>query len=110
MKLTIEIDDDKYLESYLSIVSLGALDCLKKGLIDGYEAMKIIYRPAMIDKMEELFPNLGNAIHLGTELSDVADIVPEALDKSIEQIRELNFKSIELTDDRKQHIFYKLEE
>ena len=32
MKLEIKIDEKSYIESYLSMVSLGALECIDKGL------------------------------------------------------------------------------
>lgn len=51
--------------------------------------------------------NLGEAIHLGTELEDVSEIVPDKLHDSIEQIRLLNETSIEFNNDSKQHVFYK---
>lgn len=51
--------------------------------------------------------NLGEAIHLGTELEDVSEIVPDKLHDSIEQIRLLNETSIEFSNDSKQHVFYK---
>lgn len=108
MKLIIEIDDDTYLQSYLSILSIGILECLEKGLITYDDAMNILYFPKIIDKFEEIFPDLGSAIHLGTELEDVAELIPEKLEQSICEIRKLNSKSIKFNEDRKQHIFYKI--
>jgi len=110
MKLTIEIDDDKYLESYLSIVSLGVLECIKRDLIDFDDAMHLIYLPSMIDKLEKLFPDLSNAILTGAQLEDVFSHVPDSFDGVVEEIRELNYKSIGLTCDKKRHVFYKLKE
>ena len=110
MKLTIEINDSSFIESYLSIVSLGVLKCLRKKIIDCDDAMNLVYFPGMINKLEELMPNLGNAIHLGTELENVVSIIPEKLDESIEQIRELNYSSVKLNQDNKQHVFYSLTE
>ena len=108
MKMIIEIDDESYLKSYLSILSVGILECLEKNLISYDDAMSLLYFPGIIDKFEKMFPKLGKAIHLGTELEDVADIIPEKLKESIEQIRKLNEESIYLTENRKQHVFYKI--
>ena len=58
MKLIIEIDNDTYLQSYLSILSIGLLECLEKKLISYDDAMNILYFPGIIDKFEEIFPDL----------------------------------------------------
>ncbi len=108
MKLIIEIDNDTYLQSYLSILSIGVLECLEKELITYNDAMNILYFPGIIDKIEEIFPDLGHAIHLGTELEDVAEFIPEKLGQSICEIKELNSKSIKFDGVPKQHVFYKI--
>lgn len=108
MKLTIEIDDETYLKSYLSILSIGILECLENKLITYDVAMNLLYFPGLIDKFESMFPDLGEAIHLGTELEDVSELVPEKLKESIEQIKILNQKSINLVENSKQHVFYKI--
>lgn len=107
MKLIIEINEKSYLQSYLSILSIGILDCIEKDIISYDDAMNLLYFPSMIEKLERLLPNLGEAIHLGTELEDVSEIVPDKLHDSIEQIRLLNETSIEFSNDSKQHVFYK---
>lgn len=101
MKLTIEIDEESYIQSYLSILSIGILECLEKELICYDDAMNILYLPGMIEKYEKVLPTLGEAIHLGTELEDVAEIVPDKLMESMEQIRLLNNDSIEFNEDPK---------
>lgn len=108
MKLMIEIDNDTYLQSYLSILSIGILECLENKLISYDDAMNILYFPGIIDKFEEICPDLGSAIHLGTELEDVAELIPEKLEESICAIRKLNRKSIRFDESRKQHVFYKI--
>ena len=111
MKLTIEIDDESFIEGYLSFVSLGVLECLKKGFLDFDDAMEIIYRPFMIDKTQELFPDLGNAILAGTQLVDVYNHIPHEFEGVAEEVRESNYKSIsKLIRDNKHHIVYKLDE
>jgi len=107
-KLIIEIDDELYLQSYLSILSIGILDCLEKKLITYDDAMNLLFFPGIVDKFEILFPNLGKAIHLGTELEDVAELIPEKLKESMEQIKTLNEESINFAGDKKQHVFYKI--
>lgn len=108
MKLIIEIDNDAYLQSYLSILSIGILECLENGSITYDDAMNLLYLPGIIDKFKEIFPDLGNALHLGTELEDVAELIPEKLKESICEIRELNIKSIGFDESKKKHVFYKI--
>ena len=108
MKLIIEIDNDTYLQSYLSILSIGVLECLEKKLISYDDAMNILYFPGIIDKFEEIFPDLGNALHLGTELEDVAKLIPEKLVQVTSEIRELNSRSIKFEASKKQHVSHKI--
>ena len=108
MKLTIEIDDESYVQSYLSILSIGILECLEQELITYDDAMKLLYFPRLIDKFETMLPDVGEAMHLGTELEDVAELIPDKLKKSIEQIRILNKKSIKFIRNTEQHVFYKI--
>lgn len=108
MKLIIEIDDETYLKNYLSILSIGILECLEKNIITYNDAMNILFFPGMIDKFEKLFPDVGKAIHLGTELEDVAELIPEKLKDSIEEIRKINEKVIKVNISSKQHVFYRI--
>ena len=55
-----------------------------------------------------MFPDLGNAIHLGTELEDVAKLIPEKLAQVTSEIRELNSRSIKCEASKKQHISHKI--
>ena len=49
MKLIIEIDNDTYLQSYLSILSIGLLECLEKKLISYDDAQpQIMNQRAMV--------------------------------------------------------------
>ena len=110
MKFTIDIDNLYTLEKYLSILSLGILDCLEKNILSYDDAMDILYRPGLIDKFEEVVPDLGNAIHLGTELENVFSIIPDQLKQSIEQIRLINIRSIQKQTNKGKHIFYYIDE
>jgi len=109
MKLTIEIDDSKYIKSYLSVVSLGVLECLEKGLLDFDDAINMVYFLNMVDRTKVLSADLSDAILWGTQLEDVYNHVPHKMKLAIEDIRKLNYKSIELAKDNEQHVFYTLE-
>jgi hypothetical protein len=94
----------------MSIVSLGVLECLQKNILDCDDAMSLVYFPGMIERLEEVAPKLGAAIHLGTELEDVLSIIPDEFETSINQIRKLNYETIKLNNNNKQHVFYALKE
>ena len=81
---------------------------MKAKIISFDDEIKILYFPGIIDNFEEIFPDLGNALHLGTELEDVAELIPEKLEQSICEIRKLNSKLIKFDASKKQHVFYKI--
>jgi len=89
MKLIIEIDGKKHIDSYLSILSVGILNCIEKGILTAAEAMDILYSPKLINMFESVSPSVSDAIHLGTELEDVVNIIPTKLSESIDQIKKI---------------------
>lgn len=93
--MVINLKNKNVTEIYLSVMSIGILKCIEDGVLDYDDAMSLLYQPFNIDKLEDKYPELGEAIHLGTELEDVASIVPEQLEKSIKEIENLNKKLIE---------------
>lgn len=88
--MLINIENKRITEIYLSIMSIGLLKCIEDGTIDYDDAMSLLYQPFNIEKLEDKYPELGQAIHLGAELEDVVSIVPEKLEKSIKEIENLN--------------------
>lgn len=88
--MVIDLEGKNITEIYLSIVSIGLLKCIEEGLISYDDANSLLYQPFNLDKLEELYPELGQAIHLGTELEDVSEIAPSSLDSSVSEIYRLN--------------------
>ena len=107
MKLIIEIDEESYLKSYLSILTIGMLDCIEKGIITFDDTAQLLFSPGMMETFKA-FPNISEYIHLGTELEDVASIIPHKLLDSIDDIREQCHKEIQFNKDHKQHIKYRV--
>lgn len=95
--MVINLEEKNSVELYLSIMSLGILRCLEEDLIDFDDSAALLYQPMNIQNLEKHFKELGNAIHLGTELEDVSDLIPEKLPKSMKEIEALNLKLIEKT-------------
>ncbi|MGG5341551.1 DUF3969 family protein [Enterococcus sp. AZ192] len=88
--MVINLEDQNTTEIYLSIVSLGLLKCIEEGILNYDDAMALLYQPFNIEKLEAKFPELGSAIHLGSELEDVASLIPEKLETSIREIEKMN--------------------
>jgi hypothetical protein len=107
-ELTVKVKNNTSIEAYLSIVSLGVLECLKKNLITCDDAMNIIFFPGMIDMLEKTMPKIGEAVHLGTELEDVLSLIPERFAAAIDEIGKMNCESIIPDEIRYDHIQYKL--
>lgn len=97
--MVINLENKNTFEIYLSVVSMGILKCLEEDILDFDDAMALLYQPFNIDKLEKEFPKLGETIHLGTELKDVASLVPEDLEDSLKHIAELNKKLIQANID-----------
>ncbi|MBO0421447.1 DUF3969 family protein [Enterococcus plantarum] len=93
--MLINLKNKNTFEIYLSVLSIGILKCLEEDILDFDDAMALLYQPFNIDKLEKEFQKLGEAIHLGTELEDVATLAPEDLEDSLKQIEELNKKLIQ---------------
>lgn len=88
--MVINLEDQNTTEIYLSIVSLGILKCIEEGILNYDDAMALLYQPFNIEKLEAKFPELGSAIHLGSELEDVASLIPDKLEESIREIEKMN--------------------
>ena len=106
MKLNIELHNNVTIESYLSVFSFGVIELLKREIIDCDTAMRLIYLPSLIKKLEANIPTLGNAIHLGTELEDVLSIIPAKYAKALEEISQLNIYSLLSTKSEEQIVDY----
>lgn len=88
--MVINLEDKNITEIYLSVVSLGILKCIEEDILNYDDAMALLYQPFNIETLEDKFPELGSAVHLGSELEDVASLIPEKLGESIGEIEKMN--------------------
>lgn len=107
MDLLIRINDESYAQTYVAIFMLGLLESIEKGNISIEDSMWLLFGPGEIDIFKPFMPELSNAIHLGTELEDVASIIPNKLEDAIEEIRQKAYGMIKLNSSSKQNVFYK---
>lgn len=76
------------IQTLVAIVSLGLCRALASGVIGPTYACARLFGPALLTRMESLgsLAELREAVHLATELEDVSELVPHALQESIQEI------------------------
>ncbi|NTX14301.1 DUF3969 family protein [Myxococcus sp. CA051A] len=72
----------------VAIAALGMCHALASGVVTAAYACQQLLGPALLARLETpgVHPELRRAIHLATELEDVADLVPDKLHVSITEI------------------------
>ncbi|OJH39595.1 DUF3969 family protein [Cystobacter ferrugineus] len=72
----------------ITIASLGMCRALSKGQLSPDYACQRLFGPALLTRLSQMnaCPALLHAIHMATELEDVADLIPDKLASAIEDI------------------------
>jgi hypothetical protein len=72
----------------VAVAALGMCRALATGSLSPAYACRRLFGPALLVHLQKshVLPALKNAIHLATELEDVANLVPDQLDASISEI------------------------
>ncbi|QRN99444.1 DUF3969 family protein [Archangium violaceum] len=72
----------------IALTALGMCRALSAGAISPAYACHRLFGPALLAELEQMgaHPELRDAIHLATELEDVADIIPDKLSNSIAEV------------------------
>ncbi|MEP3477849.1 MAG: DUF3969 family protein [Fuerstiella sp.] len=83
----MKINNDKRV--LVSLVILGVCDALKTQSISILEAERLVFSPFMMKACDDCGPDLVEAIHRGTELDDINDLIPQNLQEVIGQIERL---------------------
>ena len=108
MKLSIEIREESHIKSYISVLAIGILECIEKGVISYDDVAQILFSPYAMQTLEKC-PDISKLIHMGTELEDISSIVPESLEKSIIEMKEACCKKINFNlREGERHIHYEL--
>lgn len=95
LKLKISIEKNEEIEKFILIVNLGILIALSKELINIEDAENFLYSPFSVNKLRDLGikEEVIKLVELGCELEDVKRLIPNKLNKSINDIYN---KSMEL--------------
>lgn len=96
MKLNLSIEGKTEIERFLLAVNLGLLTALEKGIFKIEEVEGYIYNPYSVQKIEELglSTKLIDLISLGCELEDVESLIPEKLEKTIQDLKEKSLEAL----------------
>lgn len=94
MEMIIQIEDKAEIERLLSILNLGLCAALAQGVLSIEAAEHYLYSPYTLEMLQELdvSPKLLQVVHLGTELEDVESLLPEKLDESLAEMKQLSLE------------------
>ncbi|WP_223639712.1 DUF3969 family protein [Corallococcus sp. EGB] len=86
--MTLEATGPEEAQRLIAVTALGMCRALTLGTLSPTYACERLFGPALLTRLEamEVHPELRHAIHLATELGDVARLAPEALSGSIAEI------------------------
>ncbi|RKH52569.1 DUF3969 family protein [Corallococcus sp. AB049A] len=86
--MTLQASGLEEVQRFVAVTALGMCRALMLGSIAPAGACSRLFGPALLSRLEamEVPPELRHAIHLATELEDVAQLAPEALSASIAEI------------------------
>jgi len=94
MKLLIEINDEEYVKSFLSILSVGVIESIKEKKMTIRQSENLLFYPNMIFKTKEFLPEISEIIHEGTEMENIDRTFPEKIDKYINDIKKQSLDQI----------------
>jgi Protein of unknown function (DUF3969) len=88
-KLMIHLQEKQEIERLISIISLGLCTAIERGVLSLEEAESYLYSPYTMEQLEKLGVDrkLIDVVHLGTELEDIKSLLPDKLDRSLEEIK-----------------------
>ena len=89
IKLVIQLEDKSEIERLISIVNLGICTALESGILSIEEAESYLYSPYTMEQLEKLgvAQKLIDVVHLGTELEDIKNLLPDNFDQSLKEIK-----------------------
>jgi hypothetical protein len=96
LKLHLSIEGKTEIERLLLVLNIGFLTALEKGIFKIEEVEGYIYNPYSVQKLQEfgMGIKLIDLISLGCELEDVESLIPEKLEKTIQDLREKSIDTL----------------
>lgn len=73
----------------VALAILGVCDGLKNSTLDLLLAEKLVFSPHAMRVCADCDQRIVEAIHLGTELDDIRDLVPDDYENTLRRIHEL---------------------
>lgn len=90
MTMLIQVEDKTEIERLLALLNIGLYVAMSQGALSIEAAEDYLYSPYTLEKLQELgvSPQAMRMVHLGTELEDIASLLPEKLAESLAEIQE----------------------
>ena len=91
-----KLNEKSFLEKFVSIFGIGVIECVKSGLINVNETWCWLFNYNNMKELKKLKcdKKITYAIDLGTELDAVAKAIPDKLEASIDDIKQLFIDTI----------------
>jgi hypothetical protein len=89
MTMLIQTEDKTEIEHLLALLTIGLCVAIGQGALSIEAAEDYLYSPYTLEKLQELdvSPQALRMVHLGTELEDIASLLPEKLEESLTEIQ-----------------------
>ena len=89
MTMLIQVEDKTEIERLLAFLNIGLCVAIGQGALSIEAAEDYLYSPYTLEKLQELGVSLQamRMVHLGTELEDIASLLPAQLDESLAEIQ-----------------------
>lgn len=97
MEMVIQVEDTTEVERLLSILNIGLCVALEQGTLSIEAAEHYLYSPYTLEKLQQLgvSSELLQVVHLGTELEDMQSLLPEKLEESLAEMKDLSLKILQ---------------
>ena len=109
MRLLIEINEEEYVKSFLSVLSVGVIESIKENKMTIHQSENLLFYPNMIFKTKAFLPEISEIIHEGTEMENINKLYPEKIDKYIDDIKKQSLDQIKFKNFGKK-ISYKFDD
>lgn len=90
MEMVIKVKDKTEIARLMSILNLGLCTAIEQGVLPIATAEDYFYSPYTLEKLEALglSPQILRLVQLGTELEDIASLLPEKLAESLAEMKQ----------------------
>jgi len=87
----------------LALLAVGICEALKEERIEIREAERLLFSPHVMSKAASIDPRIAELIHMGTELDDIKDLVPEDYEPTIQRIRDAALNLLQTASEESEH-------